>query len=260
MPGRGRALAELAAGWLPAAGLGLGALMVWEAAVRIFDVPRWLLPPPSRILWEIFTTAELLGRHTWITVQEVLIGFCLATSVGVVLAVLLAYSRALERSLYPYVIASQTVPIIAIAPLLLVWVGPGQASKVIIVALISFFPIVVNVVDGLRSADSEMIAMFRTLGASKRQIFQKLQVPSALPYFLSGLKVAAVVAVIGAVIGEWVGARGGLGWLMRISAPQFQTSRVFAAIFILSALGICLFLLVGALEKVALRHYPNSDR
>lgn len=254
----GGALVESVVSWLPASGLGAAALVIWEAAVRVFDVPRWLLPSPSSIVREVFGAGDLLARHAWTTLQEILIGFAVAAGLGVGLAVLIAYSRTLERSLYPYVIASQTIPIIAIAPLLLVWVGPGQASKVIIVALISFFPIVVNVVDGLRSADSEMIAMFRTLGASRGQIFRKLQAPSALPFFLSGLKVAAVVAVIGAVIGEWVGASGGLGWLMRVSAPQFHTARVFAAIFILSAIGICLFLLVGAVERVALRHYSNT--
>ncbi|MBI4220948.1 MAG: ABC transporter permease [Chloroflexi bacterium] len=200
----------------------------------------------------------LLADHTWITVQEILLGFGVAALIGVALAMAIAYSRTLERSIYPYVIASQTIPIITIAPLLLVWVGPGQTSKVIVVALISFFPIVVNAVDGLRSAEAEMYDMFRTLGATRRQIFSKLQVPAAMPYLLSGLKIAAVVSVIGAVIGEWVGARGGLGWLMRLSAPQFHTSRVFAAIFVLSAIGVGLFLVVGGLERWVLRHYPRS--
>jgi ABC-type nitrate/sulfonate/bicarbonate transport system permease component len=244
--------------WAPAAALGLAGIATWEILVRWLDVPRWLLPPPSAILREICGSAGLLATHTWITLQEILLGFAAAFAVGVSLAVAIAYSRTMERSLYPYVIASQTVPIIAIAPLLLVWVGPGQASKVIVVALISFFPIVVNVVDGLRSADDEMVAMFRTLGATRRQIFAKLQAPAALPFLLSGVKVAAVVSVIGAVIGEWVGARGGLGWLMRVSAPQFHTARVFAAIAVLAAIGVLLFVIVGAIERWQLRNYRGK--
>ena len=247
------------AGWAPAALLGIGGIAVWELLVRALDVPRWLLPPPSSIVRELGDSAGLLARHTWITLQEILLGFGVAFVVGVALAIAIAYSRTMERSIYPYVIASQTVPIIAIAPLLLVWVGPGQTSKVIIVALISFFPIVVNAVDGLRSADAEMIDMFRTLGATRRQIFARLQVPASLPYLLSGVKVAAVVSVIGAVIGEWVGARGGLGWLMRVSAPQFHTARVFAAIVVLAAIGVVLFLIVGTIERWQLRHYRGHS-
>jgi putative hydroxymethylpyrimidine transport system permease protein len=248
------------AGWMPAAVVGLSGVAAWELLVRALEVPRWLLPPPSSILRELGVSADLLARHTVITLQEIVLGFFVAVLVGIALAVSIAYSRTLERSIYPYVIASQTIPIIAIAPLLLVWVGPGQTSKVIVVALISFFPIVVNAVDGLRSADAEAIAMFRTLGANRRQIFLKLQAPAALPYLLSGIKVAAVVSVIGAVIGEWVGARGGLGWMMRVSAPQFQTTRVFAAILVLSAIGVALFLIVGAVERWQLRHYPRTAK
>ena len=244
--------------WLPALGLGAAAIGVWEGAVRALDVQRWLLPPPSVIATEMVDSRALLADHAAITLQEILLGFGLAAAVGVSLAVAIAYSRALERSIYPFVIASQTVPIITIAPLLLVWVGPAITSKVIVVALISFFPIVVNLVDGLRSADADMVDMFRTLGARRWQIFTMLQMPSALPFLLSGLKVAIVVAVIGAVIGEWVGASGGLGWLMRVSAPQFLTARVFAAIVVLSAMGIALFVVVGLVERWALRHYPRT--
>lgn len=245
--------------WLPAVLLAAVAIGVWEASVRAFDVQRWLLPAPSAIARELFNARGLLADHTLITVEEILIGFGLALGVGAALAVGIALSRTLERSIYPFVIASQTIPIITIAPLLLVWVGPAMTSKVIVVALISFFPIVVNLVDGLRSADRETVSMFRTLGASSWQIFTKLQVPSSLPYLLSGVKVAVVVSVIGAVIGEWVGAQGGLGWLMRVSAPQFQTARVFAAIVVLSAVGILLFLIVTGVERWVLRHYPRSD-
>ncbi len=244
--------------WAPALGLAAALIATWEIAVRAFDVQRWLLPPPSSIARELIESRALLARHAATTLEEVLVGFGFAIAVGVALAVAIAYSRLLERAVYPFVIASQTIPIITIAPLLLVWVGPEKSSKVIVVALITFFPIVVNLVDGLRSAESDAVDMFRTLGASRWQVFTKLQAPSALPHFFSGLKIAAVVAVIGAVIGEWVGARGGLGWLMRVSTPLFRTDRVFAAIFVLSAMAILLFLAVVAAERLALRHYPRA--
>ncbi len=247
-----------AADWLPPLALGTAALGVWEAWVRLFDVPRWLLPPPSGILAETGRSFDLLVRHAGTTLAEVLIGFALASVCGAALAAAIAWSRLLERAVYPFVIASQTVPVIAIAPLLLVWVGPEMTSKVIVVALISFFPVTVNLADGLRAADGEMVDMFRTLGATRLQVFMKLHVRVALPYLFSGLKVAAVVSVIGAVIGEWVGAQGGLGWLMRVSAPQLQTQRVFSAVLALSVLAVALFLAVSAAERWALRNYPRA--
>ncbi|MEX0761807.1 MAG: ABC transporter permease [Dehalococcoidia bacterium] len=257
-PTGSRNLARLVGEWAPALAIGLVAIAIWEFAVRIFDVQRWLLPAPSVIAGEIGASWALLMRHAAITGQEVVIGFLVAAVAGVALATAITLSRLLERSIYPFVIASQTIPIITIAPLLLVWIGPDITSKVIVVALISFFPIVVNLVDGLRATDREMADMLRTLGASRMQVFMKLKVPMALPYLFSGLKIAAVVAVIGAVIGEWVGAQGGLGWLMRVSAPQFQTARVFASIVVLSAMAVSLFLVVAAVERWALRNYPRA--
>ena len=138
-------------------------------------------------------------------------------------------------------IASQTIPVITLSPLLLVWFGPNILSKIIIVVIISFFPIIVNFLDGLKSVDTEMIKMSQQFGASKFQIFYKIQVPYSFPYLISGMKIASVSSVIGAVVGEWVGASGGLGWLIKISSPQFLTERVFASIFVLSLLAIALF-------------------
>jgi len=209
---------------------------------------------------ELHGSAALLWSHTLVTLEEVLLGFALALGVGIVLAVGIAYSRLLERSIYPFVIASQTIPIIAIAPLLLIWIGYGLSPKVIVAALIAFFPIVVNMVDGLRSVDADMVSMMRTLGASRWQIFTKLQVPTSLPFLFSGTKIAVAVSVIGAIIGEWVGARAGLGYLMMLSAPYFLTARVFAAIFILSVMGVSLFAVVALLERAMLPWYHTERR
>ena len=244
--------------WTPSVFLAAGAILLWEALVRAFDVQRWLLPAPSVIVNELYVSRGILLDHAATTFTEVILGFGLSAVAGILLAAAIASSRLLERSIYPFIIASQTIPYIAIAPLLLVWVGPEITSKVIVVALISFFPIVVNLVDGLRSTDREMVNVLRTLGATPAQLLFKLHVHAALPYLMSGLKVAAVVSVIGAVVGEWVGAQGGLGWLMKVSGPQFQTPRVFASIVVLSAMAILLFVLITAIEKWLLRNYRRA--
>ncbi len=249
-------------GWLLPGAIIISTIVLWQVLVRAFDVPKWLLPSPWDIARELVNGRSLLAAHSWITLEEVLLGFGLALVVGIFLALGIGYSRALERSLYPLVIASQTIPIIAIAPLLLIWVGPDMTSKVIVVALISFFPIVVNMVDGMKSVDADMVNMMRALGASRRQVFLKVQVPTSLPFLFSGIKVAIVVSVIGAVVGEWVGAKGGLGHLMRISGPQFLTARVFAAIVLLSLMGIVLFAIAAVLEKRLLpwHHGEKKER
>lgn len=238
--------------WAAPGAIILIVLAAWEAAVRLFQVERWLLPSPSAIGAELVESRDLLLRHTLVTLEEVVIGFALALVVGIAAAMAIAYSRIVERAAYPFVIASQTVPIIAIAPLLLVWIGYGIWPKIIVVVLISFFPIVVNMVDGLKSVDPDMLNMMRSLGAGRRQIFTKVQAPSSLPFLFSGVRVAIALSVIGAVIGEWVGASAGLGYLMTRSAPQFLTERVFAAIFILSVMGVALFALVVLVERLAL--------
>ncbi len=195
-----------------------------------------------------------LASHGWVTLAEVLVGFALAFAFGVALAIAVAKVPVIERALYPYIVASQTVPIIAIAPLLLIWFGYGLWPKAIVVVLISFFPIVVNTVDGFRSVDPELRNLLRTMGAKPAQIFTKVELPAALPYLLSGTKVAVAVSVIGAVVGEWVGAQAGLGYYMIRSAAQFRADQVFASIVVLSAMGVGLFALIALVERVVLRY------
>lgn len=238
----------------------LGFLGIWQSAVWMFQIPQWLLPTPSAIAIELVNSRVLLWEHTIVTIQEIIIGFLFALVAGISLALSISYSRLMEKSLYPFVVASQTIPIIAIAPLLLIWVGYGIAAKVIVVALICFFPITVNLVDGLKSVDSDMVNMMNTLGGSRWQLFTKLQIPSSLPFLFSGLKIGVAVSVIAAVIGEWVGASAGLGYLMTLSIPYFLTARVFAAIVVLSILGVSLFLFTVLLEKITLPWYHTEKR
>ena len=232
----------------------------WELWVQVGDVPKWQLPAPSAIAVELAESRALLWDNTLVTLKEVAFGFLAALAAGVILAALIAYSKILESSIYPIVIASQTVPIITIAPLLLIWVGYGIEPKIIVVALISFYPIAVNTVDGLKSVDPDMVNMMRTLGASRWQIFSKLQVPTSLPFMFSGIKIGISVSVIAAVIAEWVGGSAGLGYLITYSQPLFLTARVFAAIVVLSCMGMSLFALASLVERLMLPWYHTEKK
>lgn len=230
--------------------LGLGALAVWQLVTFFFSIQRWLLPSPWDVLRALVSSRSLIIRHTWVTVEEALVGFAIAVLVGFAIAVVIVNWRLAERALYPYVIASQAVPIIAIAPVLVVWFGFGLLPKVIVIVLITFFPVAINTVDGLRKVDSEMITLMRSLGATRWQIFRMIELPSAMPSFFSGAKIAAAISVIGAILGEWVGASEGLGYLITRSSAQYLTARVFAVILILSVLGIFLFYMVSYIERL----------
>jgi ABC-type nitrate/sulfonate/bicarbonate transport system permease component len=232
--------------------LVVGLLLLWEVCVRVAQVPRWLLPPPSAVGRTLLTDRDLLLLHGRVTLLEVLLGFALALLVGVVVAVAIDASPALERLLYPLVVASQTVPVPALAPLLLIWFGYGLLPKVLVTALIGFFPIVVNTVDGLRASDREVIALLRSFGAGRWRRFRLARLPAALPALFSGAKIAVAVCVIGAVFGELVGAKAGLGYLLTRSLAQFQTERVVAAIVLLSLMGVGLFGLVALAERLLL--------
>jgi putative hydroxymethylpyrimidine transport system permease protein len=221
----------------------------WEALARHGAIEDYLLPAPSEVAQALVDDHDLLLSDTWVTAQEVLLGFALALALAFVLAVILHLSPVLRRAVYPLVVASQAVPVIVIAPILVIWFGFGMAPKLIVIALICFFPIVVNTLDGLASVDSTQAKMLRTLGASRLGLFRRLELPSALPYLFSGAKIAVAVAVIGAVFGELVGSDAGLGHAIQVGTAQLLTARVFAAVLILSLMAIMLFALVAALER-----------
>ena len=239
----------------------LAVLGIWEAGVYIRNTPHFILPPPSKIVVTLFEERGQLMKHSLVTLQEMVLGFALAISIGIPLAVLMFEFPALEKAFYPYVIGSQAVPVFAIAPLLILWFGFGIASKVVMAAIIVFFAIVLNTLDGLKSADPDTVNLFRILRATRWQILWKVHVPSALPFIFSGAKIGISVSTIGAVIGEWVGSSAGLGWLMKNVSLQ-QTSLIFAAIFCLTLLGLGLFGLVTLLEKYTMpwRRYQYTTK
>jgi len=226
---------------------------LWESLVRLVQVPPYILPPPSRIVSVFCTRFPLLLGHAGATLVEVVLGMLFGVVGGFALAVIIFYSRAIENALYPLIIASQMIPVFAIAPLLVIWFGYGLWPKVTVAGLIVFFPIVVNAVDGLRSVNEETIDVLRSLDATRMQIFIRVRLPASLPSLFSGLKVGVTLSVVGATIGEWVGAKSGLGYLMIQSNALLRTDVVFAAILMLSLLGLLLFAFVRIMERRFLR-------
>ena len=231
----------------------LGLLVAWEALVWLTGVPPYILPPPSRVAVVFVDRFPLLaGEAAW-TAAEMVLGLALGLVLGAALAVVFAASAGWRRWALPLVIVSQAIPVIAIAPLLVLWLGYGMASKVAMAALVIFFPVVSSLYDGLRRTDVEWIELARTMGASPRAILLQIRLPAALPAFASGARIAAAVAPIGAVIGEWVGASAGLGFLMTQSLARGQTPLAFAALFVLCLLGLALYY---ATDRAARRLVP----
>jgi NitT/TauT family transport system permease protein len=230
----------------------IGLLIVWQVATYVFKIESYLLPPPSEIVLDIAGNWRLLLGHAGITTFEVIVGFILSVLVGVPIAALLTYSSAFERAIYPLIVGSNTVPKVALAPLLLAWFGFGMVPKILIVVLVTFFPIVINSVVGLKSLTPQMLYLARSMGASGPQVFWLFRMPNALPSIFAGLKVASVLSVIGAVVAEFVGADSGLGYAMMMATSDLNIARQFAAILLLSFIGVVFFSLIGMIERLLL--------
>jgi ABC-type nitrate/sulfonate/bicarbonate transport system permease component len=229
-----------------------GVFGVWALLIRVFDIPSYVLPTPRAVFETMHADWDVLQPATVQTIKEFVIGFAVGVAAGFALAVLMAHSRIVQRGLYPLLIASQAVPIIAIAAALVIWLGFGLAPKVAIVALIVFFPVVVNVLDGLRNVDADALALARAMGAKGYRIFLHIRLPATLTPLFSALKLAATFSVTGAVIGEWTASTtGGLGVYLLEQNSRLNTAGVFAAILLLSAIGIVGFLLVAGAEQLA---------
>ena len=234
-------------------------LCLWEFVVWAWHVPTYLIPSPSKIVVAMKEDwAPYLAPATWVTLREVLIGFFAAVVAGIGLAVVLHLFGPLRRAMYPLLIASQTIPIVVLAPVLVILLGYGIAPKLVIVALICFFPIVVNSLDGFRSVDEDYIRMMRTLDGSRWAIFRRIEFPAALPLIFSGMRIAATFAAIGAIFGEWTGASAGLGFVIQAATPNLQTARIFAAILILTLIALALFGVVCLLERILVPWAPRG--
>ena len=257
---RDRRRRGLAGRVLPPLLFSLVVLGAWQLYTELGDVNPLLLPSPLAVVQSVVDNAALFADNAVVTLQEILLGFVFGAAAGTGLAVLLAYSRLAERAVYPWLVASQMIPIVAVAPILVVWFGFTIVPKVVVVALVCFFPVVVNTIDGLKAVDPEMVRLMRTLGMSRPRIMRSVRVPSALPYLFSGLKVAMALAVIGAVFGEWVGSSEGLGYLMLALNNQLATTELFAAVLVLSLMGIALFFLVGLVERLVIPWHHETRR
>lgn len=233
----------------PLAGI-LVFLAVWELGVRLFKVPAYLLPPPSAVAAMFVRELPKLLYHGWVTTYEMLLGYLLAVGVAIPLAIGITSSHRFDRFVTPQLLFFQVVPKVAVAPLFLVWFGVGTTPKVLVAFLISFFPIVIDAAVGLRSTSSEMHDLARSMGASRWQLFARFRLPTSLPYLFSGLKVAATLSVAGAVVGEFVGADKGLGYLLLVTNSNMETALMFATIVALTIIGLVFFYAVEFLEAV----------
>jgi NitT/TauT family transport system permease protein len=244
-----RDLAERFA-WVLSLALFVVFIAAWEGAVRFFDIPKIVVPPPSAVAQALW--AGITGEYAWhfgITFYETIVGFAFGAAFGLVVGGLIAQFPLLERTLYPYVVAFQTLPKVAIAPIIVIWFGYGVASKIVITATIAFFPLLANTIVGLRAVSRDQVELMVAFTATRWQIFWKARVPQALPYIFVGLDVAIVLSVIGAIVGEFVGAQAGLGYLILQKNFNMDMAGVFAILIILSAMGVGLHMIVAAIQK-----------
>jgi len=239
-------------------------LVLWDLAVRLFSIPAYLIPTPTSVAKQLWVEGPMLLRETLPTLYATLGGFVLSALVGVPLAMWIAYSRVVESFVYPLLVFSQSIPKVAIAPLFVVWFGFGLVPKVIAAFLLGFFPVIVSTVQGFKSMEGDIVDLARSMGAGPLKIFMKFRLPHALPAIFAGLKVSVTLAVVGAVVGEFVGSNSGLGYVMQKASGTFDLPLMFAALVVLSMVGVLLFLLIELVERwlmpwhASLRHDAHA--
>ncbi|MBU1862236.1 MAG: ABC transporter permease [Candidatus Omnitrophica bacterium] len=235
-------------------------LLLWQGGVKFFHVPEYILPTPSQIIAEMSVSYRSLMRHSWVTIGEIVMGFTLGMISAFILSIGIVYSRTIKRAVYPFLMFFQVVPKMALAPIFLVWFGYGILPKVLISALVCFFPIVINTVRGLTAIEKELLDLTYSLNATKTQVLRKIRIPLSLPYVFSGLKIAISLSVIGAVVGEFIGTDRGLGYLIMMANANLETAMMFSTIIVLSFIGITLFLVVCLGERIVLMVWPSGPR
>lgn len=240
---------RFAKSYLPAIVAVLAVLVLWQVLATSGAVPSYMLPSPAKVLAVFPTEGQLLWSHSLVTLEEAALGLAAGVALGFAFAVLMDAFDVLRRAIYPLLVLSQTVPVVAIAPLLVLWLGYDITPKVVLVALVTFFPIAVGLLQGFQSVDPDEVSLMRAMGASRWQVFRFVKIPGALPEFFSGLRIAVAYAVVGAVISEWLGGFNGLGVYMTRVQKAFAFDRMFAVIFVISAISLLLMLLVGLVER-----------
>lgn len=233
-------------------------IVLWEIIVVSFNVPDYLLPAPTEVVKKGIELKSSILKDTFITMSEAILGFIFGCCIGILTAIAFAHSRTLELSFYPYAIALKSIPIIAIAPLIILWFGNGIAPKIVISALVCFFPAIVNTVKGLKAIDENALDLFKSLSASRWQIFKMLRFPNSVPYIFSALKISSTFSIIGAIVGEFAGADEGLGFFIIQSSYWMRTTDMFVAIIIISVVGILFFWFIGFIERLVLKWQDNE--
>jgi ABC-type nitrate/sulfonate/bicarbonate transport system permease component len=245
-------------GWPPIVAV-IVLLSIWELAVYVLSIDQWFLPSPSGVVREAYLSWPRLWLHTSATIEKCLLGFAVGISVGLFIGVIMHIWKPVKLALSPLLIISQNVPSIILAPLFIVWFGYGLFPKVLVVALVCFFPIAVSMTTGLAETDKSLYNYMRMIGAKRRQIFFKLELPYSLPFLFSGLKISATYSVMGAVIAEWLGSSVGLGYYMTLSSSGYRNDRVFAAVFIIIILSLTMFMIIGLLQKMFVRWNSSKE-
>ncbi len=217
---------------------------LWEAAIRLLQVPTWFIPAPSAVFKDLILY-EAFYEDAWITTQEILLGFVIGDILAVAIAIAVVYSRFVQQTLYPIVVFFQNIPKVTLAPIMLLWFGLGLGTKVAIVILISFFPVIINTIYGLRSVDPNLIDLARSVAVSRWVILRKIQIPHALPYMFEGFKIAMTFAVIGAFVAEWISGSNGLGYQIRVASSDMESAALFAAVAVISVIGVILYYVVS---------------
>jgi len=233
-------------------------LVLWDLAIRIFEIPAYLIPRPEQVVGQLISEWNRLLRESWQTTKATLGGFALTIVFGIPVAMVIAYSRLVESYVYPLLVFSQSIPKIAIAPLFVVWFGFGILPKIISAFLLGFFPVVVSTVMGLKSVEPDMLDLARSMGASRLQMFTKISLPHALPAIFSGLKVSITLAVVGAVVGEFVGSNSGIGYVLQVANGNFDLPLMFAALVVLSSIGVLLFLAIDIAERLMIPWHASQ--
>ncbi|MEW9502577.1 ABC transporter permease [Jeotgalibacillus marinus] len=245
-------------GWRPLLVLILF-VSIWQLSSWVFEIPKWLLPAPSEIWAEAIAGWGNYSHHFISTIKLSLLGLLIGSAVGLIVAVSLHRLPTMREAFYPVIILSQNIPIIVLAPLLVIWFGFGILPKIIIITLVCFFPITIAALDGFRQTSAELMHYMKMAGASNKQIFWKVEWPYALPSIFSGLKIAATYSVMGAVISEWLGAQEGIGVYMTLASSSFRTDRVFVAIFLIMILSLSFFAIISSLEKKIVKWKPKGE-
>jgi len=235
--------------FMPPLALFVGVVVAWEAVSRMFRLPEFVLPAPTAIVEVLIAHQASLAYAAFVTSQEVLWGFLLSAVIGAGVALVIARFATFGRALYPLVVLFQNVPKVALAPLFILWFGFDLAPKVVLIVVIAFFPVAINMLVGLQTVDANLVALMRSVGASRNEILMRIQIPNSLPYLMAGLKVAVTLAVIGAIVGEFAGAQAGLGYMIQFASTQMQTSLVFAALVEVSVLGMLFYYVIEWIER-----------